>query len=134
MNDQANNVIRVEEVMHTDFHVVDGTDTVATAIQLMKETNKHELIINKRNDDDEYGYVQLSDIAKKVLAQDRSPSRVNLYEIMAKPVIHVRPTMDIKYCARLFENFGLSAAPVMKNSLVVGVVTYKDIVLKGLLV
>lgn len=129
---QEKTIIRVEDVMHTDFHIVDGIDTVADAIKLMQDTKKHELIVNKRSEDDEYGYVQLSDIAKKVLAQDRSPSRVNLYEIMAKPVIHVRPTMDIKYCARLFENFGLSAAPVMKNSQVIGVVTYRDIVLKGL--
>lgn len=125
-------IIKVEDVMHTDFHVVDGTNTVAKAIQLMKDTNKHQLIINKRHPDDEYGYVQLSDIAKKVLAQDKSPIRVNLYEIMAKPVIHVRPKMDVKYCARLFESFGLSSAPVMKDSQVIGVVTYKDIVLKGL--
>lgn len=118
--------------MHTDFHVVEGTSTVAKAIALMKETNKHQLIIDKRHPDDEYGYVQLSDIAKEVLAKDKSPMRVNLYEIMAKPVIHVRPKMDVKYCARLFENFGLSSAPVMKDSQVIGVVTYKDIVLKGL--
>ncbi|MBL8819970.1 MAG: DUF1538 family protein [Planctomyces sp.] len=40
-------------------------------------------------------------------AADRSPDRVNLYEIKAKPVLSVRPEMNIKYCARLLERFSL---------------------------
>ncbi len=78
--------------------------------------------------------VLLADIAKKVIAKNRSPERVNLYEIMAKPVISVRADMDIRYCARLFNNFGLNVAPVVENSCgnIVGTVSYNDIVLKGL--
>ena len=53
---------------------------------------------------DEYGMVLLSDIAKQVLAKDRSPKRVNIYEIMAKPVLSVQPDMDIRYCARMFRS------------------------------
>jgi predicted transcriptional regulator len=50
---------------------------------------------------------------------------------MSKPVISVRPNMDIRYTARMFENFGLSMAPVLKRGEVLGVVTYREIVLKG---
>ena len=91
------------------------------------------LIVDKRNDDDEYGIVVLGDIAKKVLAKDRSPSRVNLYEIMTKPVMSVSPHMDIRYCARLFDQFGLASAPVQEHGKVIGVVTYQEIVLHGLI-
>ena len=73
----------------------------------------------------------LSDIAKQVLANNKSPERVNIYEIMAKPVVCVNPEMDIRYCSRLFENFGLSRAPVVENLKVIGVVGYTDIVLHG---
>jgi len=41
--------------------------------------------------------------------------------------------MDIRYCARLFDSFGLSRAPVLEDGEVIGLVSYTDIVLKGLL-
>jgi len=73
------------------------------------------------------------DMAKKVLARDHSPNRVNIYEIMSKPVISVHPEMDIRYCTRLFDRFGLSRAPVLENHKIIGLVSYTDIVLKGLM-
>jgi CBS domain-containing protein len=57
---------------------------------------------------------------------------VNIYEIMSKPVVSVDPNMDIRYCARMFEQFGLSRAPVIENGKVIGIVSFTDIVLKGL--
>lgn len=128
------NIICVSDVMKKSFDIVDGIDTVQTALQKMEHHDSHVLIINKRNDDDEYGMVLLADIAKKVIAKDRSPERVNLYEIMSKPVITVRADMDIRYCARLFNRFGLHVAPVIQEDCgkIVGTVSYNDIVLKGL--
>ena len=127
-------IIRVKDVMKENFNRVDGVDTVQSALQKMEHHESHVLIVNKRNEDDEYGLVLLADIAKKVIAKDRSPERVNLYEIMSKPVISVRADMDIRYCARLFNRFGLSVAPVVGDdcSKLVGTVSYNDIVLKGL--
>ena len=54
------------------------------------------------------------------------------YEIMSKPVITVRPEMEIRYCAKLFENFGISHAPVMENDKIVGMVSYYSLILYGL--
>ena len=72
-----------------------------------------------------------SDIAKEVIAKNRAPERVNVYEIMSKPIITVRPDMEIRYCARLFENFGISQAPVVENDKIVGMVSYYLLVLHG---
>jgi len=126
-------IIRTRDVMTDEFEMIDGLMTVQDAVKIFKEKPARVLIINKRNDDDEYGMVLLSDIAKKVIAKDRSPERVNVYEVMAKPVISVDPHMDIRYCSRLFENFGLAHAPVVENEQVLGIVSYRSIVLKGLL-
>ncbi len=121
----------VEDAMSSDsYQLADGMVTVAEGIQLAKKHNVEALIINKRHDDDEYGLVMLSDIAKEVLAKDRSPERVNLYEIMTKPVLTVKPTMDVKYCARLFERLGIHTAPVVKNEKLLGMVDYTQMVFK----
>jgi len=126
-------IIRVRDVMKTKFDLVDGLSTVADALQTMIHVETKTLIVRKRDDNDEYGIVTLSDIARKVLAQDRAPERVNIYEIMTKPVLHVDPDMDIRYSARLFDNFDLARAPVIHQGEVVGIVSLTDMVIKGLL-
>ncbi|RKZ58538.1 MAG: CBS domain-containing protein [Gammaproteobacteria bacterium] len=125
-------IIRVREVMKSDFDIIDGRVTVMEALRTMRHVETKALVVDKRNDDDEYGMVLISDIAKLVLAKDRSPDRVNVYEIMAKPLLPVDPDMDIRYCARYFENFGLSRAPVIENKQIIGIISFTDMVLKGL--
>ncbi len=125
-------LIKVRDIMKGQFIEMDGLMTVQDAIQALLKENAHTLIIKKRHELDEYGIVVLADIAKKVLANDRSPKRINLYEIMSKPVLSVSPEMDIRYCARLLDQFGLSNTPVLEDGQVIGVVTYEEIVLHGL--
>ncbi len=125
-------VVRVADVMERDYVVIDGVATVAEALALLREKNAHFLIVAKRHPDDEFGVVMVADIAKQVLARDRSPERTNVYEIMSKPALAVKPDMDIRYCARLFNRFGISAAPVIDGDEIKGVVAYDQLVLKGL--
>ncbi len=124
--------IRIRDVMKTNFDMVDGMDTVQTALENMIHVGTKSLIVKKRNENDELGMVLLSDIARQVLAVDRAPERVNIYEIMTKPVLTVSPDMDIRYCARMFNRFDLSRAPVVENGEVVGIISHTDMVLKGL--
>jgi signal-transduction protein with cAMP-binding, CBS, and nucleotidyltransferase domain len=126
-------IVRVRDVMNQHFNMVDGLATVSQALKNAEHIETKCFIIDKRHDDDEYGIVLLSDIAKNILARDRSPDRVNIYEIMTKPVISVDPHMDIRYCARLFETFGIARAPVIENRKIIGIVGYTDIVISGLL-
>ena len=125
-------VIRVRDVMKPQYDIVDGMTTVKDALARMRHVETKCLIVDKRHADDEYGIVLLSDIAKHVLARDRAPDRVNVYEVMSKPVIAVDPAMDIRYCARLFDKFGLSRAPVIENDKLVGIVSFTDMVLRGM--
>jgi predicted transcriptional regulator len=130
---KQDNIIRVRDVMKSDVDIMDGMRTVTEAMGAMKFPDTRTIIVDKRHDDDEYGVVMFRDLAKRVLARDLSPSRVNIYEIMSKPVLSVNPEMDIRYCTRLFDRFGLSRAPVLENNIIIGLVSYTDIVLKGLL-
>jgi len=125
-------VVRVRDVMKHNFDIVDGMTTVEEALKKMRYVDTKCLIVDKRHEDDEYGIVMLSDIAKQVLAKDRALERVNVYEIMSKPVITVEPAMDIRYCARLFEKFGLSRAPVVDDKNVIGIVSLTDMVLNSI--
>ena len=124
--------VRVKDVMTSHFQMVDGLMTVEQAILLMKENNSRLLVIDKRDENDEYGIVLLSDIARDVLSPNRSPERVNVYEVMSKPAVGVDPEMDIRYCARLFQRLGFSYAPVIDQGKILGIVGYTELVLEGL--
>ena len=122
----------VRDCMRTNVTEVDGRTDVLTALKIMKRVGATSLIVKRRDENDEYGMVLFSDIAKKVIAKNRALDRVNVYEIMAKPVLSVRPDMEIRYCARLFENFGISHAPVIEDDEIIGMVSYYLLVLHGL--
>jgi predicted transcriptional regulator len=125
-------LIRVRDVMKTQFDRIEGIVTIAEALKKMKHQETRCILVNKRHADDEFGLVLLSDIARKILAKDRSPERVNVYEIMVKPVLTVSPQMDIRYCARLFDRFNILRAPVEENEEVIGIIGFSDIVLQGM--
>ena len=131
MNDERR--IRVRDVMQTDFDVIDGMKNVAEALEAMRAGGSSAAIVDRKNEDDEYGLLLISDVARHVIGPDRNPERVNGYEIMAKPVLSVHPGMQIKYCARLLQQFDLTRAPVIENRTAVGIVSFDDLVLNGLL-
>ncbi|SFV81492.1 FIG01200823: hypothetical protein [hydrothermal vent metagenome] len=122
----------VKDVMWSDFDIVDGKITVQNALNDMQHKKTKMLLVDKSHDHDEYGVVLIADIASKVIAKDRALDRVNIYEIMNKPVMSVHPEMDIRYCAELLTNFGLSRCPVLDNGKIIGVVSLTNIVFNGL--
>ncbi|HBA34095.1 MAG TPA: hypothetical protein DCZ12_08185 [Gammaproteobacteria bacterium] len=125
-------VIKVRDVMREQPLEIEGLVTVKDALREMQAHKSEMAIVKKRDEHDAYGLILLSDIVKKVLAKDKAPDRVNVYEIMSKPVVPVDPELDVRYCARLFNRFGLSNAPVIKEGKVVGVVSYSELVFNGL--
>lgn len=130
MNDRK--IIRVRDVMRTEYDIVDGILTIKEALDTMKHPENKCLIVEKRHDDDEYGILLISDVAREVLAKDRAPDRVNVYEVMVKPVIAVDSGMDIRYCARLLDRLDITRTPVIDDGDVVGVVSFTELVMAGM--
>ena len=122
----------VKDVMKTDYGTIDGGATIKEALNEMNRLKTTVLIINKRDENDEYGIILVSDIAEQVLAKDRAPGRVNVYEIMTKPAISVDPDMDIRYCSRLMSSLKLTRILVVKDSALLGRVSPRALVLDGL--
>ncbi len=129
----AGAMIAVKDVMKKKYDMVDGLATVRQALTLMKHIETKCLIVDKRHENDEYGIVVLADIARHVLAENRSPDRVSIYEVMTKPAVTIHPNMDIRYASQLFARLGLSRAPVVEGGKVIGIVSHTDMVLKGLM-
>lgn len=122
--------IHVSEVMISDLHTVDGLATVADAVAIMQEHSISSLVVNARNEDDEAGLIDVVGIAREVIAKNRSPDRVHVYEVMTKPVVTVPATMLVRYAARHLVSLGISRALVVDQERdVIGMVTLRDLVI-----
>ena len=122
--------IRVGDVMGSKLYTIDRLATVAEAMALMKQYAVSSLAVDRRDDDDEFGLLVVADIAREVIAQNRAPERVNVYEIMSKPVLTLPSAMLARYAVRMLVRFELSRAVVVdyeRNPL--GMVTLRDLVL-----
>jgi CBS domain-containing protein len=118
--------------MKPSYGTIHGNATIAEALDKMKRLQTAVLVVEKRDKDDEFGLLLVSDIARKVLAKDRASSRVNAYEIMSKPAVCVDPDMDIRYCSRLMAKFDLVRVLVVKDNEILGTVSPRALVLDGL--
>ena len=116
--------------MSEELFTIDGLATVADAMALMKRHRVGSLVVNRRNEDDELGLIAVGDIARRVIAEDRSPERVNVYEVMSKPLLTLPEDMLAKYASRLLARFNLSRAVVVDHDRnAVGMVTLRDLIM-----
>ena len=126
----GNGYTRVRSLMRPSPGLVDGLATVQQALDMMRRENVGALVIDRRDEGDEYGIIVLSDIASKVIAENRAPERTSVYEVMSKPVVSVNAEMDIKYAIRLLSRFDLSRALVTQDGQLVGLVSLREMVFR----
>jgi signal-transduction protein with cAMP-binding, CBS, and nucleotidyltransferase domain len=125
-------MVRVCDVMSAEVRTIGRMATVADAITAMREAGVSSLVVERRDAHDEFGLIVVTDIAREVIARDRSAERVNVYEVMTKPVLSLPVDMQTRYAVRLLVRFGVSRALVVDDSRApVGIVTLRDMVLRG---
>lgn len=123
-------IIRVADLMGSKLYTIDRLATVAEAMALMKHHDVSSLAVDRRDEDDEFGLLVVADIAREVIARNRAPERVNVYEIMSKPVLTLPSAMLARYAVRLLVRFELSRAVVVDYERTpLGMVTLRDLVL-----
>ncbi len=122
--------IKISDAMTETVRMVDAMATVKDAVGLMREAGVSSLVVERRDDTDEFGLLVITDVAREVIAQNRAAERVNVYEIMSKPVLTLPAEMNIKYAVRMLVRFELSRALVVDHERrPVGIVTLRDMVL-----
>ena len=120
--------IKVREVMPREVRMIDSLASVREAMNKMKEFGFSSLIVERRDTDDEYGVIAITDISDQVVTKNLSFDRVNVYEIMRKPIISVHPEMDIRYAINLINRFKLSRAIVLDGDQnLLGIVTLREL-------
>lgn len=121
--------IKVRDVMTPTVETIQGLAPVSEAIRVMKKKRYGALLVDKRDDSDEYGIITVQDIARNVIAPNLSPDRVHVYEVMTKPVLGVHGDMNIRYAIRLLDRVNHLRALVVENGRAIGIVTMYDMVM-----
>ena len=123
--------IKVAEIMSRDVRTIDSMATVRQAMEKMAGEGVSSLVVERRDETDEFGVLVVADIAREVVARNHSFDRVQVYEVMSKPVVSIDPGMDLRYAIRLLVRFGLSRALVLGDDRqILGMVTLRDMVLR----
>ena len=118
---------KAADVMNKDVAYIDGNKTVANAIKLMREKRVSSLIVNRRNARDAWGIMTRKDVVSKVVDPGKNPADIKVFEIMSKPLVMVSPGLQLKYCARLFNEAGVRRAPVFDGKEIVGILSNTNI-------
>lgn len=121
--------VRVEEVMQEKLLFIDGLSSVADALEQMRANGVSSLVIEKRHDGDEYGFLTVNEIANGVIAVGKPLGRTAVYEVMEKPILTIKPGMHVKYAVRLLSQLNRRRALVEDDSKLLGFVSLRDLVL-----
>lgn len=124
--------LRVGQMMTTRPETIDGMTTVNGALTIMQEKNISALVVERRNPDDEFGLLLISDIARGISQSNRPVSRIHVYEIMQKPAPAVDSGMKLRYAIRHMTRFGISHCVVLTGRELSGIVSLRDMTIRFL--
>jgi CBS domain-containing protein len=106
---------------------IEPESTVLEALAMMRRRYIHSLIVNKSNNNLEYGIVTSTDISDKIIAQERNPAEVIVSQIMNSPLVTVKEGMSLKECASLMKQHRIHHLPVInEEGTLVGMVSDTD--------
>jgi signal-transduction protein with cAMP-binding, CBS, and nucleotidyltransferase domain len=91
---------------------IDADQTVYDALSLMRRRYTHSVIVDKSQNNPEYGIITSTDISDKIVAQMQNPSQLKCGEVMTSPLIVVKDTLSLEDCAALMKKNHIHHLPV----------------------
>lgn len=121
--------IPVRDVMTAQTELINGLASMREAVSHMQDKKVSALIVEKRDEKDDFGLITVNEIATQVIEPNRSLDRTAVYEFMVKPALTVHADKNIRYAIRLLSRYGETRAIVTEDGQAVGFVTLSDMVL-----
>ncbi len=119
--------MKVRDLMSRDITRLPPTATVREAIALMESRRISSVIVEREGEDEPFGIVTRRDIVYRVAARGLDPAHVQLAGIMSLALITVDPALDSGYASRLMRRFNIRHLPVLRDTELVGIVSYHDV-------
>jgi len=114
---------KVKDVMTKIVVTIEANKTVSEAATLMAEKDVSNLIVMENSTPT--GIVTERDFVRRILAKNK-PSTTKISEIMSTPLRVIDPDASIKEAARRMIRKGIRRLAVIKDNILVGIVTTND--------
>lgn len=106
---------------------INPDSTVLDALSIMRRRYLNSLIVNKSDENPEFGIITSTDICDKIVAQGRDPSETKIREIMTSPLVSIAPEQTIYECAMKMSELRIHHLPVKdENHAIVGMISATD--------
>ncbi|MFB6144342.1 MAG: cyclic nucleotide-binding/CBS domain-containing protein [Candidatus Nanohaloarchaea archaeon] len=122
MNEDA----KIKDVMTDGVIAVEKDESVAEAARLLREEGIRGLVVV--DEEDAVGVVVCRDIAYEVVAENDDPEETPVEEIMSTDLIVAEEDELLDEVAMAMIRNNVSRIPVVRNDMLVGIVTQSDII------
>jgi signal-transduction protein with cAMP-binding, CBS, and nucleotidyltransferase domain len=121
-----------KEVVDEKMVFIDGLASIREAVQLMREQGCEALVVNKRDETDAYGLIDIKAINEGVIVPNKRLEEVSVYEISVKPIVTVSSDLNARYLPRLLHQLGLQRIIVEDKGELLGFVSLKSLIFRSL--
>jgi CBS domain-containing protein len=115
----------VRDIMEKNVITIEHDRNVLDAAKLLKEKKISFLVIIK--DDLPIGIVSERDLVRKIVAEDKTASKIPLEGIMSKKFRWVKPDSQIEDAVQKMLNNNIRRLLVLEDEKLVGVITQTDL-------
>jgi signal-transduction protein with cAMP-binding, CBS, and nucleotidyltransferase domain len=117
--------IYVKDIMSKPVLGIDYNKNVKIAGDMMARTRRDTLIVTKNGKP--IGIVTDSDLIKKVIAKNKKPTAVKVFQVMSKPLVTVKPDETILEATRKIKRSNIKRLPVTSDGKLIGLISTTDI-------
>jgi CBS domain-containing protein len=118
--------LTVKDAMTKGVICVDVKDSVQEAAEVMKRNDISAVIVTKKGDG--VGIVTERDIICKIVADNKNPKKVCAGDVMASPLITIKPAATLDDAARIMRDKNVRRLVVTDKDRIIGVISEFDIV------
>lgn len=120
-------LIKVKDWMIDLVVFIDPDSTVLEALAIMRRRYLNSLIVNKSENNPDYGIITSTDICDKIVAQRQNAAKLKIHEIMSSPLFSVTPDQTIYDCAEIMSERHIHHLPVTNDEgFVIGMISATD--------
>ena len=115
----------IRDIMEKNVITIENDKTALDASKLLNEKKISFVVISK--DGTPIGLVSERDIMRKIAAEDKKASEVQIEDIMSKKFLWVKPEDGIEIAIQKMLNNNIRRLLVLENEKMVGVITQTDL-------
>jgi len=121
----VNPMLRVSEIMTRWVATAEPTRTVRDAATIMTKAHVGSIVVMGKGKPE--GIVTEGDISRAI-SKGANPDKLSIGKVMSRPVVTVSPDVKVEEAAKLMTEKQIKKLPVVKDGVLVGIVTQTDVV------